>query len=55
MVIVGWAADGFPIYNPLGHAEPTDANTPLKKLKSSYRVKRGTRPAGRARRMMGRL
>jgi hypothetical protein len=46
MVIVGWAADGFPIYNPLGHSDPNDAATPIKKLKSSYRVKHGTRPSG---------
>jgi hypothetical protein len=46
MVIVGWAADGFPIYNDLGHADPKDATTPLKSLKSSYRVKSGHRPSG---------
>lgn len=46
MVIVGWAADGFPIYNNLGHANPRDAASPLKTLKSSYRVKKGMRPGG---------
>ena len=25
MVIVGWAADGFPIYNPVGYSDPADA------------------------------
>jgi hypothetical protein len=46
MVIVGWAADGFPIYNNLGHADPRDAASALKTLKSSYRVKGGERPDG---------
>ena len=46
MVIVGWAADGFPIYNNLGHANPMDASSPLKTLRSSYRVKKGQRPGG---------
>lgn len=46
MVIVGWAADGFPIYNSLGHADPKDAASPLKTLNSSYRVKAGNRPGG---------
>jgi len=46
MVIVGWAADGFPIYNNLGHTDPKDAASPLKTLKSSYRVKSGKRPGG---------
>jgi len=46
MVIVGWAADGFPIYNNLGHADPKNANSPLRTLKSSYRVKSGVRPSG---------
>src|SRR5258706_1736951 len=46
MVIVGWAADGFPIYNTLGHSDPKDAASPLKMLKSSYRVKSGERADG---------
>jgi hypothetical protein len=46
MVIVGWAADGFPIYNTLGHADSKDVASPLKILKSSYRVKMGERAGG---------
>jgi hypothetical protein len=46
MVIVGWAADGFPIYNDVGHTNAKDASSPLKTLKSSYRVKSGQRPGG---------
>jgi hypothetical protein len=45
-VIVGWAADGFPIYNNVGHADPKDAASPLKALRSSYRVKSGKRDGG---------
>ncbi len=46
MVIVGWAADGFPIYNSFGHTDSKDAKSALKVLKSSFRVKEGTRPSG---------
>jgi hypothetical protein len=46
VVLVGWAADGFPIYGPWGFSDPKDAASPLKKLASSYRVKKGTRPSG---------
>jgi hypothetical protein len=46
MLLIGWAADGFPIYTQFGHASPTDAASSLKKLHSSYRVKKGTRPGG---------
>ena len=46
MVVVGWAADGFPIYNDLGFTNPKDSKSPLKKLKASYRTKSGTRGSG---------
>lgn len=46
MVLIGWAADGFPIYAPWGYAKANDAQSPMKSLKSSYRVKEGTRPIG---------
>jgi hypothetical protein len=45
MTLVGWAADGFPIYTPRGHAQATNATSPLKQLNSSWRVKEGARPA----------
>lgn len=45
-VLVGYAADGFPIYNNLGFADPRDAKSKLVELKSSYRVKKGSRPTG---------
>jgi len=46
MVILGWAADGFPIYNNVGHTDPKDPTSPLKTLKSSYQIKTGQRPSG---------
>ena len=46
MVLIGWAADGFPIYAPWGFAKANDATNGLKTMKSSYRLKQGTRPSG---------
>ncbi len=45
MLLVGWAADGFPIYTGMAHAEAKDAKSALRKMKSSYRLKPGARPA----------
>ncbi len=45
MVLVGWAADGYPIYSLWGHEKADDAKSPVRALKSSYRVKRGERPS----------
>lgn len=42
--LVGWAADGFPIYALRGHANPDDASSPIKTLRSSYALKTGRRP-----------
>lgn len=44
MTQLGWAADGFPIYGPLAHADAKDAKSPLRTMKSGYRVKTGPRP-----------
>ncbi len=46
MVLVGYAADGFPIYAERGHEQADDASTPLKKLRPSYQLRKGTRPGG---------
>lgn len=46
LVLVGWAADGFPIYGPWSYRDAKNTNSPLKKMTSSYRVKRGARPGG---------
>ncbi len=45
MVLVAWAADGFPIYTSYGLTDPKDLSSPLRKMKSSYRLKSGARPA----------
>jgi hypothetical protein len=46
MVLLGYAADGFPIYGPMAYSNPTDPKSELKKLKSSYQLRTGTRPDG---------
>ncbi|HSH96149.1 MAG TPA: YHYH protein [Roseimicrobium sp.] len=46
MAIVGWAADGFPIYGPWAYSDAKNTNSALKKVKSSYRVRSGERPDG---------
>lgn len=44
--LLGYAADGFPIYGPFGHAEAATAASALKKLAPSYRLRSGSRPEG---------
>ncbi|NNJ28014.1 hypothetical protein LzC2_41250 [Planctomycetes bacterium LzC2] len=44
--LIGWAADGFPIYAKTGYADADDASSDVKELKSSYRLKEGRRPGG---------
>jgi hypothetical protein len=46
MALVGWAADGFPIYARYGYVRATDATSGTKVLTGSYRVK-ATPDAGR--------
>jgi len=43
--LLGFAADGFPIYGQYGYSDPGRKSS-MKKLESSYRVKNGTRPSG---------
>lgn len=44
MTLLGWAADGFPIYGKWGYQNATDAGSGLAELRSSYRLKSGERP-----------
>lgn len=44
--LVGWAADGFPIYCQYGYRDPHDPNSPIVELRSSFGVKDGNRPNG---------
>lgn len=46
MVMVGYAADGFPVYSELAHETADDASSKLVKMKPSYRLKEGARPGG---------
>ena len=43
MTLVGWAADGYPIYGPYGYVDANDPKSGLKVLKSSYRLRSGER------------
>lgn len=42
MFLIGWAADGFPIYYKYGYA--SDDSNELIELRSSYRLRKGNRP-----------
>lgn len=46
MILIGYAADGFPIYGPECPGDPADLRSPMRRLRSSYRVRRGQRPSG---------
>lgn len=43
--LIGWSLDGFPIYALYGYATPSNHRSGLKYLRSSYRLKKGNRPA----------
>ena len=45
MILLGFAADGFPIYAPIGHSNAIDSTSSLKTLRSSYVLKSGARPS----------
>ena len=38
--IIGWAFDGNPIYGPYGYSDPTDQGSTIRKLDTSYRLRR---------------
>jgi len=44
--LVGWAADGFPIYCIYAHGDPVDPKSEIVPLRSSFRLKEGDRPGG---------
>ncbi len=44
MVQIAWAADGFPVYVNWGYSDASNASSPVKQLKPSYRLKQGPRP-----------
>jgi len=44
MTLIGYAADGFPIYYNYGYAIANDSNSVVVELQPSYRLKTGERP-----------
>jgi hypothetical protein len=46
MALVGYAADGYPIYGPYCYIQASDPRSGLRKLTSSYRLKSGSRANG---------
>lgn len=44
--LLGYAADGFPIYGPQGHSNSANRASPLVDLRPSWRLRQGTRPSG---------
>jgi hypothetical protein len=44
MTLIGWAADGFPIYAPTAPTDPLDLASPLTAVRPSYRLRSGSRP-----------
>jgi hypothetical protein len=46
MILLGWAADGYPIYAGKGHSLAMDISSPIIQLHSSYRLKTAMRPGG---------
>ncbi|QDT77257.1 YHYH protein [Gimesia maris] len=46
MTLIGVAADGFPIYSQYGYTDADDATSKLRKMKSSFQIKKGSRPGG---------
>ncbi|MBI3722373.1 YHYH protein [bacterium] len=46
MKLLGWAADGFPVYAPWAPSDPNDPSSPSIPLQPSYRLKGGSRGSG---------
>ncbi|GAB5558588.1 MAG: hypothetical protein SynsKO_02350 [Synoicihabitans sp.] len=44
--LLGYAADGFPVYSQWSYEDPADPSSPIRALQSSYRIKSGSRPDG---------
>ena len=44
MTLIGYAADGFPIYGPAGYDDATNAASLVRAMRSSYRLRSGRRP-----------
>ncbi len=44
--MIGWAADGFPIYAHVGYRDPRNPASGLVELRSGYRLRQGVREGG---------
>lgn len=44
--LIGYAADGFPIYGPMSYADANDPSSGLVEMESSYVLRSGTRDSG---------
>ncbi|MDF1826135.1 MAG: YHYH protein [Verrucomicrobiales bacterium] len=44
--LIGWAADGFPIYAVYGYEDAENAGSGVVEMKTSFRLKEGSRPGG---------
>ena len=44
--LIGYAADGYPIYAQYGYSDPGNSGSPIKQIASSYRLKSGNRSGG---------
>lgn len=43
MTLIGWAADGYPMYYKFGYKEAKNSESPIIEVKSSYKLKKGER------------
>lgn len=46
LTFVGWAGDGYPIFGRWDFADPSSASGALREMRSSYRLRSGSRPSG---------
>ncbi|MEO1401705.1 MAG: YHYH protein [Cyanobacteria bacterium J06635_1] len=46
ITLVGYAADGFPVYGQYGYTDANDLSSDVVALQSSYRLRAGQRPSG---------
>jgi hypothetical protein len=40
--LLGWVADGFPVYGPYGYSNPTNANSVVRRMISGYVIRNGS-------------
>jgi arylsulfatase A-like enzyme len=37
--IIGWVRDGYPVYGPYGYADPSDANSTVRRMTSGFQIR----------------